>query len=118
MLVHGVWGDQLPNDDMTDEELEVFGVDWEALCDETPLHSQQTNNADAEGWTSWVGQIGPPANLSEVSVESPTGPMQAAEVQVLLHNLQAWIGSPNDADRVTLWTHGLAFAHILYPHLF
>ena len=44
--------------------------------------------------------------------------MQAAEVQVLLHNLQAWIGSPNDADRVTLWTHGLAFAHILYPHLF
>lgn len=118
MFVHGVRGDQLPNNDMTDEELEVFGVDWEALCDETLLHSQQTNNTDAEGWTSWVGQIGPPANLSEVSVESPTGPMQAAEVQVLLHNLQAWIGSPNDADRVTLWTHGLAFAHILYPHLF
>ena len=75
---------------MTDKELEVFGIDREALCD-------QTNNTDAEGWTSWVGQIGPPANLSEVSVESPTGPMQSAEVQVLLHNLQAWIGSPNDS---------------------
>jgi hypothetical protein len=118
MFVHGVRGDQLPDDSMTAEELEVFGVDWEALRDERLLHSQQTNNTDAEGWTSWVGQIGPPGNLSEVSVEPPVGPMQAMEVQVLLHNLQGLIGSPNDVDRVTLWTHGLAFAHLLYPHLF
>jgi hypothetical protein len=118
MFVHGVRGDQLPDSDMTNEELEVFGVDWEALQDEHLLHSQQTNNSDVEGWTSWVGQVGPPANLSEVVVEPPTGPMHATEVQVLQANLEAWIGSPNDEDVVALWVHGLAFAHILYPNLF
>jgi len=28
MLVHGVRGDQLPDEDLTEEELEVYGVDW------------------------------------------------------------------------------------------
>ena len=118
MFVHGVRGDQLPDDSMTDEELEVFGVDWEALQDEQLLHSQQTNNTDAEGWTSWVGQVGPPANLSQVTVDPPVGPMHAAEVQLLLANLQPLIGSPSDADIMTLWAHGLAYSHTAYPHLF
>jgi len=118
MFVHGVRGDQLPDDSLTDEELEVYGVDWEALRDEQLLHSQQMNNTDAEGWTSWVGQVGPPANLSQVSVKSPTGPMHEAEVQILLGNLQTWIGSPNDSDIVSLWTYGLAYARLVYPRLF
>ena len=29
MLVHGVCGDQLPEDELHQEELEVYGVDWE-----------------------------------------------------------------------------------------
>ena len=53
MFVHGVQGDQLP-DDTTEEELEVFSVDWEGLQDERLLHSQRTNNPDSEGWTSWI----------------------------------------------------------------
>jgi hypothetical protein len=118
MFVHGVRGDQLPDDSMTDDELEVFGVDWEALQDEQLLHSQQTNNSGAEGWTSWVGQTGPPVNLSEVPVEPPVGPMHAAEVQLLLANLQTLIGSPDNVDVINLWVHGLTYAHILYPHLF
>jgi hypothetical protein len=44
MLVHGVRGDTLPNDEMSQEELEVFGVDWEALRDENILRSQRDNN--------------------------------------------------------------------------
>ena len=55
MLVHGVHGDQLPEDDLTEEELEVYGVDWEGLGDERLLHSQRANNPTNEGWNSWVG---------------------------------------------------------------
>ena len=29
MLVHGVCSDQLPEEAMTEEEIEVYGVDWE-----------------------------------------------------------------------------------------
>ena len=31
MLVHGVCGDQLPEDELHEDELEVYGVDWEGL---------------------------------------------------------------------------------------
>lgn len=36
-LVNGVRGDEIGQFTMTDEELEVFGVDWEGLQDETLL---------------------------------------------------------------------------------
>jgi hypothetical protein len=36
MMVHGIGGDQQP-EDLTEEELEVYEVDWEALCDESLL---------------------------------------------------------------------------------
>ena len=42
MLVHGLRGDQLPDfvePHMTDEELEVYGVDWEALQNDHILES-------------------------------------------------------------------------------
>src|SRR6202050_19966 len=50
MLVHGVRGDQLPDKDLSEEELEVYGVDWEGLHDEWLLNSQQANNPISEGW--------------------------------------------------------------------
>lgn len=119
MYVHGVRGDQLPQEDsLDDEELEVFGVDWQALRDDRLLASQQSNNSDAEGWTSWVGQTGPPENLGGVSLDPPNGPMLPAQVDVLLASVQMWLGSPNDGDIVLLWTHGLAMARLMYPHLF
>ena len=42
MLVHGVQGYQLPtpqDEPLSDEELEVFGVDWEGLNNENMLQS-------------------------------------------------------------------------------
>ena len=42
MLVHGIQGSQLgagSNDDMTKEELEIFGVDWEGLHEDNILQS-------------------------------------------------------------------------------
>ncbi|KAJ7769386.1 hypothetical protein B0H16DRAFT_1238581, partial [Mycena metata] len=72
-LVHGVHGHALTAD-LSEEELEVYGVDWEGLYDDTFLHSQRENNAEETGWTSWLGQVGPPEHLNEVPVESPRGP--------------------------------------------
>lgn len=119
MFVHGVRGDQLPpDDDMTEEELEVFGVDWQGLRDENLLQSQRLNNSDAEGWTSWIGRVGPPPNLSEVILEAPNGPLQPPEVQLLHHHLQPWFGSGDDDDIVSLWTHGLMYARTMYSNLF
>ena len=40
MMVHGICGDQLPEEVMSDEVLEVYGVDWEGLHDEQLLHSE------------------------------------------------------------------------------
>ncbi|KAF8886368.1 hypothetical protein BD779DRAFT_1611784 [Infundibulicybe gibba] len=67
MLVHGVRGDQLPDEPaMSTEELEVYGVDWEGLYDSAVLHAHQANNIQQEGATSWVGRIGPPEHLNEL----------------------------------------------------
>ena len=61
MLVYGARGDQLPHEpNMDDEEMEVFGIDWEALRDENVLSSQRENNDQQEEAESWLGRIGPP----------------------------------------------------------
>ncbi|KAJ7046023.1 hypothetical protein C8F04DRAFT_1227305 [Mycena alexandri] len=72
-LVHGTHGHTLASD-LSEEELEVYSVDWEGLHDDTLLHSQRENNAEETGWTSWLGRVGPPEHLNEVPVESPQGP--------------------------------------------
>ncbi|KAF8129446.1 hypothetical protein K438DRAFT_1887482, partial [Mycena galopus ATCC 62051] len=52
MLINGVRGNQLPDDVMSEEELEVYGIDWEGLRDDALLDSQWHNNPTAEGATS------------------------------------------------------------------
>jgi hypothetical protein len=110
MLVHGICGDQLPENCLTEDELEVYSVDWEGLHDEQLLHSQRANNAAAEGWNSWVGQIGPPENLNTVRVDPPVGSLQLHEVEMLDEILQPWAQSSlEDAEIIYLWTQALAY---------
>jgi hypothetical protein len=117
MMVHGVRGDRLP-EDLTEEELEVYGVDWEALRDERLLRSQRANNSDREGWSSWVGRAGPPENLNEVFVEPPAQPLSSDEEQSLDSAIRQWLQGSQDADIITLWQHGLANARSMYGDLF
>jgi hypothetical protein len=118
MLVHGIRGDQLPEEDLTEEELEVYGVDWEGLHDERILESRRTNNVAGEGWNSWVGQVGPPENLNVVHVDPPVGPLQPHEVTALDEILGPWQSSSNsDAEIIALWTHALIYLQT-YNHLF
>ena len=51
MLVYGVRGDNL-EDMMSEEELEVYGIDWEGLHEDHVCHSQLLNNSLEEESTS------------------------------------------------------------------
>ena len=68
MLVHGVRGNQLPDEDLSDEELEVYGVDWEGLHDEQLLRPHWGNNPTSEGWNSWIGHVGLPSHYESLFI--------------------------------------------------
>lgn len=110
MFVHGVRGDQLPLDVLSEEELEVYGVDWEGLRDERLLQSRGTNNPGHEGATSWIGRVGPPDHLNKVMLQPPSGSLSDAEVGRLDEALLGLPQSPDEADIITLWLH--AYGHV------
>lgn len=112
MLVHGVRGVDLL-ETMSPEELEVYGVDWEALRDDQLRYSQQINNGIHEEATSWVGQSGPPENLNEVRVDAPPTPIDEDGGLWLRERLSQWLGRADDESVVLAWSHGLAYARQL-----
>ncbi|KAJ3816144.1 hypothetical protein F5880DRAFT_1494570, partial [Lentinula raphanica] len=115
MIVHGIRGDSLDQYSMTDAELEVFGVDWEGLGDETLLQSLRRNYAHEQGSNTWLGQLGPPQQLNEVRVNPPTGLMTPEDIQELHVLLTPIPRSVTEIDAVTLWRTALVYARILYP---
>lgn len=117
MLVHGARGHALP-EDLSEDELEVYGVDWEGLHDEALLNSQRNNNTTEDGWTSWVGCVGPPEHLNEVPVESPQGPFEPRELAMLDHAVAPWRGLASDADIVEMWNNALAYCRTLNSNVF
>ncbi|KAJ7040849.1 hypothetical protein C8F04DRAFT_948164 [Mycena alexandri] len=118
MLALGVRGTEVATDMMSDAELEVYGVDWEGLQDETLLESRQENNPPEEGSSSWIGHSGPPDHLNEVPVEPPAGPFSAAEVQSIEDALGHLAGVVDDAAVAYLWMEALILARQMHPDLF
>lgn len=94
------------------EELEMFGVDWEGLREASVLASWQGNNSTAaEGTSSWVGQAGPPPDLSEVIVEEPDGVyLELGDVERLHLSVLPWLGRSDEDGLVARWLQGLAFS--------
>ncbi|KAJ7845311.1 hypothetical protein B0H13DRAFT_2239102 [Mycena leptocephala] len=84
MFANGVRGDQLPaeEENLSEEELEVYGIDWQGLHDDNLLQSQAQNNSTAEGSSSWIGRTGPPPDLSQVHVQPPPGTLTEEEIMV------------------------------------
>ncbi|KAJ7808770.1 hypothetical protein B0H14DRAFT_2608561 [Mycena olivaceomarginata] len=80
----------LPEEEnLIEEELEVYGIDWQGLRDDGVLQSQAQNNSRSEGSSSWVGYTGPPPDLSEVIVQPPQGTLTADEIS---HSMvQPWL---------------------------
>ncbi|KAJ7723154.1 hypothetical protein B0H16DRAFT_1666186 [Mycena metata] len=121
MLVNGVRGNQLPAEEgMDEEELEVYGIDWAGLQDDTLLASERSNNFTGEGATSWVGRVGPLplADLSSVVVEPPAGVFDDGEDMGLYNAVVHLLGSADDEDCVVVWTHALAYARSIRPDVF
>ncbi|KAK7012914.1 hypothetical protein R3P38DRAFT_3278905 [Favolaschia claudopus] len=120
MLVHGVRGTNVAEEPMTNEELEVYGVDWEGLHDESLLESRQENNTVDEGTTSWIGRIGPPPadQLNEVLVDPPIGPLSPLEMEEMDAQLGPRFGAVEDAEVANLWTEALVLARQMHPELF
>lgn len=122
MFVHGVRGDQLPPEDaVAEEELEVFGVDWEGLHDDQLLASLRANNPVNEQATSWLGRTGPPENLSEVSVDPPQLNLTLEHMQALetlLHRQLPIPQSVNSQEINSRWVNGLAIVRSIYGDLF
>ncbi|KAF9070670.1 hypothetical protein BDP27DRAFT_1220296 [Rhodocollybia butyracea] len=115
MLVRGIRGDAVDQYAMSDEELEVFGVDWEGLEDETLLRALRKNYEHEEGTSTWHGRHGPPPNLNEVHVDPPSSLLTADETQNLDDVLQHISRSSDQADVVHLWTTALAYVRTLHP---
>ncbi|KAJ7088390.1 hypothetical protein B0H15DRAFT_780666 [Mycena belliarum] len=124
MFVHGVRGTnpgqppQPQEQDLTLEELEVHGIDWEALRDDSLLESRQDNNPSDEGSSSWIGRQGPPEHLNEVPVEAPAGPFSQEELEFLDAVLGHLAGAVGDAEVIQLWTEALIVARQLRPDQF
>ncbi|KAJ7714928.1 hypothetical protein B0H16DRAFT_1667180 [Mycena metata] len=95
--------------DLSEEQLEVYGVDWEGLHNDTLLHSQRENIAGETGWTSWLGQVGPSEHLNEVPVESPQGPFYPEQVTVLEAVIPQWCSLAANSVIIHLWSITLAF---------
>ena len=120
MLVHGVHGYQLPtpmDGQLPDEELEVFGVDWEGLQDENILQSRQTNNPADEAAGTWLAQ-NPPQNLNQVDVDPPAGIFTNEEILAIDHSLFRLLGAVGDDEVAELWTEALLLARSFHPDLF
>ncbi|KAF8058660.1 hypothetical protein FPV67DRAFT_1428128 [Lyophyllum atratum] len=121
MIVHGIRGYQLPRLDdsiMTEEELEVFGMDWEGLREDNLLQSREANNPRNEDSGSWLGRVGPPEHLNEVPLHAPQDVFTPEELRYIDQTLLPRAGAVQDLDASMLWTEGLALAKNMYPDLF
>ena len=119
-LVYGVRGDYIEatEDEMTLEELEVLGIDWEALRDDQVLASRDTNNARTEDWTSWIGRGGPLPNLNHVVVDPTTIPSTDEDICRIDEAARPGISELDDSSRCMAWQNALAVAQQLYPDVF
>lgn len=62
-------------DNLKEEDLVEYGVDWAGLHEREVLLSHQTNNSPGEATSSWAGRVGPPPTLSDVLVTPPDMPI-------------------------------------------
>ncbi|KAE9389912.1 hypothetical protein BT96DRAFT_834264 [Gymnopus androsaceus JB14] len=116
MLVHSLRGDSL-EEHLTDEELELFGVDWDAYQEDAVLQQLRSNYAN-ESTSSWLRRRGPPPELNEVLVTAPSAVLSQEQVDFLDVAVAGIHRSSSTDDVYTLWTQALIVARILQPDHF
>ncbi len=101
---------------MDHDELEAYGIDWEALQDDTIRQSRLNNNGN-EGETSWIGNTGPPADLSEVLVHSPNSPFNEEDAEEMIYrSVEQWLGQVDEESVSLAWVYALANAKQISNH--
>ncbi|KAF8824944.1 hypothetical protein HHX47_DHR7000552 [Lentinula edodes] len=118
MFVQGFRGEALDQFAMSDEELEVFGIDWEGLEDEVLLRSLRKNYAHEDGTSTWLGRHGPPPNLNEVIVDPPSDLLTSEQLDALNMALRHIPRGSELGQIVDLWTNALAYVRTIYPGYF
>ncbi|KAJ3804019.1 hypothetical protein F5876DRAFT_53872 [Lentinula aff. lateritia] len=117
-LVNGIRGEPLDQFAMSDEELEIFGVDWEGLQDEVLLRVLRQNYSPNEGSGSWLGSRGPPPDLNTVTVDPPSTLLNPEQLAFLDQLVQNHSRLPHEPEVVRLWIDALAIARTMYPTYF
>ncbi|KAK7043060.1 hypothetical protein VNI00_008798 [Paramarasmius palmivorus] len=117
MFACGFRGDALQSLPLDEDELEVFGIDWEGLYDDRLLTSLRQNYAQ-DGGNSWIGRRGPPPELTEVLCDPPPCSLSETQVAELGRYLERLPRSSKREDVVSLWTNALACARLMAPGVF
>lgn len=124
MLVHGIRGSQLPlpeEEDLSPEELEVYGVDWAALRNDHLLSSVRSRVAPGQvgDGSSWIGQAGPPPHLNEVPLDPPDIALGDTQIQALEAAVAGYYAQEgNNLTIPSLWIYSLSVARMVYGNLF
>ncbi len=121
-VVHGVRGEELDMEDL--EDIELYGVDWDALDDGALLESRERNNpSDEAGSSSYNDQI--PDNLNQVPVDTPSGVLNEVQVAALESFVSPWLmqgasltGQESDERLIGMWTGCLLFCRSMKPEWF
>ncbi|KAF9504812.1 hypothetical protein BS47DRAFT_1401003 [Hydnum rufescens UP504] len=123
MAACGIRGNMLDEEDLqrvhmdslAQEDLETYGVDWEALRDPIVSGAHLQNNPLVEGTTSWIGRVGPPDNLNEVRVDSPETGLQQTDVEQLYQFILPLLGFSDIDSMSSQWAQSLAYVLTINP---
>ena len=115
MMANGFRGNFISNS-LSDEELEIYGIDWAAYRDEQVLRSVRENTTEPA--SSWIGQAGPPPNLNEVPLYSPPGPDIDSSEQFLQELAAVFEVDGSEVTIPLAWSRALAIAHSTYGNVF
>jgi hypothetical protein len=107
-MIYGVRGQEFVLDQ---EELDVFGVDWDSYADGSLMDSHDNNNAFGRRMPSQE-------ELNHVEVESPQDVLTPHEKYQIDLAVSTWIGQVTDEAIVHTWNFGLAQARLLQPAMF
>ena len=95
----------------------MYGVDWAALNDDHIVRSVQTSTPQNNGAVSWIGRTGPPDNLNEVPLFSPTAPI-TDDFSDFDTAMALWMQTTGDTSISAIWVYGLALGQTIYGNIF
>ncbi|EIN11639.1 hypothetical protein PUNSTDRAFT_62888 [Punctularia strigosozonata HHB-11173 SS5] len=97
------------DDDLDADEVQSYGIDWEAMADTEIMQHHLEHNPDQWEDTNPFSSTTTPSQLSEVVCDAPNCPLSAQELATLTQHLHATVDihSSNMIVRRMLWQQAL-----------